>query len=158
MIGLREQGASVVSYFPQFRVSYRGDKMIAEGEVRPTERSSPYRLRVTYRDGDKPLVYVVSPKLLPPDPARSLPHVYPDNRLCLYQPLSRDAWTKKRFIGQTIIPWAIDWLFHYEIWQLTGEWRGGGADHHGVKSDGPHAAATPEPSGRDNHGASGSRA
>jgi len=137
MIGLREQGASVISYFPQFRVSYRGDQMIAHGEVQPTERSTPYRLRIAYRDGDKPLVYLVSPKLVSPEPGQSIPHVYPDNRLCLYQPRSRNAWTKKRFIGQTIIPWAIDWLFHYEIWLLTGDWRGGGVEHRGVKSDDP---------------------
>jgi hypothetical protein len=158
MSRLREQGASIVSYFPQFRVSYRGAQMIAEEEVRPTERSSPYRLRITYRDGDRPLVYVVSPKLASPDPARGLPHVYPDNRLCLYKPLSRDAWTKERFIGQTIIPWAIDWLFHYEIWQLTGEWRGGGADHHGVKSEGPLGGSTARANSRDIHGTSGSKA
>jgi hypothetical protein len=35
-------------------------------------------------------------------------------------------WTSKKCIAQTIIPWAIEWLFHYELWHLTGEWSGGG--------------------------------
>ena len=135
MIGLREQGASVSACFPHFRVSYRADEMTARGEVRPTERSVQYRLRITYRVGDKPCVYVVSPKLDSLDPMRKIPHVYPDHRLCLYRPLSPGAWTKARTIGETIIPWAIEWLFHYEIWQLTGEWRGGGEEPSGIKSE-----------------------
>lgn len=30
-------------------------------------------------------------------------------------------------ISRTIIPWAIEWLYYYEIWCVTGEWQGGGA-------------------------------
>ena len=29
-------------------------------------------------------------------------------------------------IIDTIIPWTQEWLYFYEIWLLTGEWRGGG--------------------------------
>ena len=29
-------------------------------------------------------------------------------------------------IAETIIPWASEWLLHYEIWLATGEWQGGG--------------------------------
>ena len=30
------------------------------------------------------------------------------------------------FIADTIVPWACEWLLHYEIWLATGEWHGGG--------------------------------
>ena len=29
-------------------------------------------------------------------------------------------------IAETIVPWASEWLFYYEIWKGTGEWYGGG--------------------------------
>jgi len=31
-------------------------------------------------------------------------------------------------IASTILPWASEWLFHYEIWRATGEWTGGGRE------------------------------
>ena len=27
-------------------------------------------------------------------------------------------------IVDTIVPWAAEWLLHYEIWLATGEWFG----------------------------------
>lgn len=29
-------------------------------------------------------------------------------------------------IANTIVPWAVEWLFFYEVWLVTGEWGGGG--------------------------------
>ncbi|AIQ89412.1 protein of unassigned function [Methylobacterium oryzae CBMB20] len=29
-------------------------------------------------------------------------------------------------LGRTIVPWAILWLWFFEDWLATGEWRGGG--------------------------------
>ena len=29
-------------------------------------------------------------------------------------------------IADTIVPWTAEWLVHYEIWLVTGEWYGGG--------------------------------
>ena len=31
-------------------------------------------------------------------------------------------------LADTIVPWAAEWLMHYELWLVTGEWTGGG-DH-----------------------------
>ena len=28
--------------------------------------------------------------------------------------------------ADTLVPWTIEWLFHYEIWLATGTWCGGG--------------------------------
>lgn len=30
------------------------------------------------------------------------------------------------YLNATIIPWTSEWLFNYEVWLATGEWRGGG--------------------------------
>lgn len=32
-------------------------------------------------------------------------------------------------LADTIIPWTLDWLMHYEFWLATGKWRGGGVEH-----------------------------
>ncbi len=139
MIGFRDQGAHIRAYFPAFHVSFREGELIAEGEVQPTPRSAKYRLRITYRGGDRPRVHVASPKLVPREPDGALPHVYPGDRLCLYLPRSGE-WSSKKSIALTIIPWAIEWLFHYELWHVTGEWSGGGVAPQGPKEDDEHDA------------------
>jgi hypothetical protein len=35
-------------------------------------------------------------------------------------------------IADTIVPWTAEWLVHYEIWLVTGEWYGGGTGRRGV--------------------------
>jgi len=134
VISLRDQAALIRGCFPSFRTNRPGGELVANGEVQPTPRSSKYRLRITCRATDNiPQVHVVSPLLGPREPGGSLPHIYLGDRLCLYLPFSGE-WSKHRSIAQTIIPWAIDWLFHYEVWHATGEWLGGGVEPNGVKS------------------------
>jgi hypothetical protein len=29
-------------------------------------------------------------------------------------------------MANSIVPWASEWLFFYEMWLITGEWDGGG--------------------------------
>jgi hypothetical protein len=54
---------------------------------------------------------------------RSLPHVYSDGTLCLHE---TDEWKATMVIADTIVPWTAEWLAHYEIWLVTGDWYGGG--------------------------------
>jgi hypothetical protein len=62
---------------------------------------------------------------------RLLPHIYWNKqrpeypRLCLYDPKEM-TWTSEQYIATTIIHWASQWLFFYEYWQLTGEFKGPG--------------------------------
>ena len=49
-------------------------------------------------------------------------------KICLYYPKYKE-WTKDMYISDTIIPWAIEWLYYYEYWRLTGKWLGGGIEH-----------------------------
>ena len=75
-----------------------------------------------------PKVYVVSPKPLAlADGAQRLPHVYDHvkQQLCLYYGPARE-WTPDKMIADTIVPWASEWLLHYEFWLVTGIWHGGG--------------------------------
>lgn len=29
-------------------------------------------------------------------------------------------------IANTIVHWAVEWMYYYEIWVSTGKWMGGG--------------------------------
>jgi hypothetical protein len=93
------------------------------GMLQPTPLSATYGMELTYRGGNgAPEVRVVSPEIRAPE-GRRLPHVYPGERLCLCYP---GEWNTGKMIASTIIPWASEWLAHYEIWTFTERWHGGG--------------------------------
>jgi hypothetical protein len=75
-----------------------------------------------------PQVYVVSPKpLVLAKGAEKLPHTYDTKRqrLCLFKPHCGE-WNSSMLIADTIVHWAIEWLYYYENWVYTGKWLGGG--------------------------------
>jgi len=93
------------------------------GEVQPTPMSRSYTLRLTYAGGNRtPTVTIVRPQLRI-DADQNLPHTYSGNELCLCYP---EQWNAGQLISRTIIPWASEWLLHFEIYTVTGEWHGGG--------------------------------
>ena len=134
MIGVREQGTHIRTLFPSFQVGFPDGGLVAHGMLQPSPRSVSYRVRIDYSGGDFPDVHVLAPKLVPREPGGALPHIYPGNSLCLFHPRYRE-WSAKVSIARTTIPWTVEWLFHYELWHLTGEWVGGGVDVHGIKPD-----------------------
>ena len=93
------------------------------GELQPSPLSDTYTVHISYATRERaPTVTVLRPELRAAG-VDSLPHVYTQDRLCLYYPWQ---WTNDKLIGRTIVPWASEWLFHYEIWKATGTWHGGG--------------------------------
>lgn len=104
----------------------------------PTSFSRRYRVRIQYRQGGKPDVFVEEPDLLELADGRRLPHVYEQNppRLCLYLP-NTGEWTSAMRLDQTIVPWTVLWLFYFEEWLVSNEWKGGGV-HPGEKHEGAH--------------------
>lgn len=98
--------------------------------VCPTPLSIEYTLKVVFEPDQKiPFsVYVINPKPLKlAEGAIRLEHVYDNQkqRLCLYHPKKRQ-WDRSMLLSETVIPWAVEWLYFYEIWLCTGEWLGGG--------------------------------
>ena len=76
-------------------------------------------------------MFVVNPKKLKfYRNKKQLPHVYSTSkqRLCLFFPNGKE-WNRSHLISETIIPWASEWLYYYELWLITGEWLGGGTEH-----------------------------
>lgn len=97
-------------------------------DVTPTSLSDTYRLKMVYDEPFIPQVYVVSPKpLVLAKGADKLPHTYDTKRqrLCLFKPHCGE-WNSSMLIADTIVHWAIEWLYYYENWVYTGKWLGGG--------------------------------
>ena len=102
--------------------------LVWKGIIQPTPLSLPYSVEVNYRLGERPVVFVSGSNLKRLN-SPSFPHHFKifsnENKveICLYR---HSDFTKKDFLSATIIPWAIEWLYYYEIWLATGEWCGGG--------------------------------
>ncbi len=112
-----------------FRDSYitiSSKRLIWKGYITPSPLSNTYQLRLVYEKGKNPKVFVLQPELSIPQ-GNKLPHVYSEEKkqLCLYYPNGKE-WNGKKLIAKTIIPWASEWLYHYEIWVATDFWNGGG--------------------------------
>lgn len=78
-----------------------------------------------------PLVFIRHPPLRPRQSEEfiDLPHLQfnstrpEDSALCLYHPAANE-WNNTMLIADTVLPWASEWLLHYELWHLDGVWRG----------------------------------
>jgi len=131
-ISLIHQAGALRSYFPDSEIKRAGEQYISwTGVVKPSPLSEVYTLRLEYRLGKSADVYVIAPRPLQLAPGKTkLPHVYDTakQRLCLYYPKGNE-WNPGMFYVRTLIPWACEWLRHYEVWVATGDWRGGGIEH-----------------------------
>ncbi len=139
-ITLVQQMAALKRTFPESHVNYdyRQKRLVWEGILQPTTLSKKYKVKITC-DGIssidyKPNIYVISPKPLSlAENEKKLPHTYDSKQqqICLYD-WRCNEWNETMMMSHTIIPWATEWLYFYEIWVATGEWYGGG--HHSSPS------------------------
>jgi hypothetical protein len=94
-------------------------------QIQPSPMSLNYAVQILQQHGKQPQVSVIDPPLELHEGPTALPHVYHGDELCLHYPSQRKP---TMLIANTIVPWTAEWLMHYEIWLVTGEWTGGG-DH-----------------------------
>lgn len=96
-------------------------------ETQPTPISRVYMIRVRYRLEKSPEIFVISPNLRDLANGREIPHLYDQaqQKLCLYLP-RRGEWSATKQLSDTVVPWTNLWLYYYEDWLQTNEWRGGG--------------------------------
>lgn len=126
---LNAEVLSIKKDFPQLRLTQTRGEFVWVGNVQPSQNGDVYRLEIRYDGFNDPRVYVRKPLLKLAPGKASLPHVYPDSgSLCLYYPPDKD-WKVGDRLTKTILPWAMLWLYYYEIWVVTGEWHGGGVPH-----------------------------
>jgi hypothetical protein len=93
------------------------------GMLQPTSKSPKYSVKVSYQPYSAPKVEVIHPALHPHPK-----HTYPDGSLCLYWP-TEETWSGQNILNRTILIWAAEWLYCYEIWLASGEWVGPEAPH-----------------------------
>lgn len=134
------QASSIKKFFPGSVVStFHGQELTWTHTIKPSPLGEDYEIKLVYKiNGTRkktgiqkttsaPKIYVLNPKLELAKGKTRLPHCYDQKsqHLCLYYPDGIE-WKKSMILATTVIPWAIEWLYHYEIWLGTGEWTGGG--------------------------------
>jgi hypothetical protein len=154
---IAEQDELIRRDFPDFRLTAAIDWVgVWEGPVRPILRT--YRIRIVHfrrrffddwsLQNHYISVYVVDPLIGAEarEKEQVLPHIYWNDRrpeypaLCLFDPRD-DDWSPEQSIAETIIPWASQWLFFYEYWQITGRFMAPG--RHPPRRRGQCAADAP---------------
>jgi hypothetical protein len=102
--------------------------------AQPTVLSREYTIRISYQLKKRPEILVRAPRLVELAGDRRIPHLYRQDPalLCLYRP-SEGEWSPLMRIDQTIVPWTSLWLFYFEEWLDSDEWKGGG--EHPLKTD-----------------------
>jgi hypothetical protein len=120
-----EQMASIKRNYINFTTSVERNSLWIKGELQPTSRSDVYTIEIIYHFRKRPIVNILNPVLVKNFKGEDIPHVYPGDKLCLYQP-KYNEFNFSDFLSSTIVPWTSLWLFHYEAWHITGDWLGGG--------------------------------
>ena len=108
----------------------RGRLLRCRFSLAPSEFGRFYECELRLRpDGRRPEMFVVSPNLYELAEGRPLPHIYSSDsagvKLCLWFPGSGE-WRPQMLVSQTYIPWTARWLFYFEEWLSSDEWKGGG--------------------------------
>jgi hypothetical protein len=125
---LAQQRMGVSSNWPGFRYSGNHKIGIWIGSLNPGDLYEIYQVKIEYRPGLRPKLTVLSPKLCKRDDQSRIPHVYSGDHPCVYFPTTGE-WHPGKLIAKTIIPWLSSWLYYYEVWLVTGKWKGGGIEH-----------------------------
>jgi hypothetical protein len=124
-ISLALQRYLIIKKCPNWDCKVSRSNLICIGNIKPSELSRIYKVKLSYALGKSPDLIVVDPPLQLNEKGEHSPHLYKDNLLCLYYPV-KNEWNSSRVIAETIIPWVSLWLYYYEVWLLTGIWKGGG--------------------------------
>lgn len=98
-----------------------------EFSIKPTEMNRTYRVLLVYVYGHQPYVYVIYPNIRALAENKEIPHLYSQEkqRLCLTYPDFHE-WNTNKVIMDTYMPWVALWIWFYEEWLLSDEWKGGG--------------------------------
>jgi len=93
----------------------------------PSAVGRNYDIRIEFKQDSRPEIFVDDPDLHPLAGGRRLPHLYQQKppRLCLYLPRTYE-WQPWMRLDQTVVPWTALWLFYFEEWLASDNWKGGG--------------------------------
>jgi len=118
---LAQQAFGLRSVFPEATLRLGRQYLTWQGELRPSELSDPYLVKITYQLGRYPTVRPMNPAITDTD--EFVPHVFHDGTLCVHD---ERQWHPLMLIVDTFLPWTVEWLWHWEIFLATGKWYGDG--------------------------------
>lgn len=121
-LNLALQAMHLKKHFLQGQVEIHRSCLRWRAVLQPTVFGRPYQVDMDYRLQFNPKVRILSPALELPTHKSEI-HVFPDGTLCLYYP---GEWLRTSILAETVVPWICEWLAHYEVWQVTRTWHGGG--------------------------------
>jgi hypothetical protein len=136
-LDLGKQLSGLRTHFPDGHGRIRRRILTWTMGIRPTPLSGLYRVDIQLGQGSTPKIWVLEPCLADLATDRRLPHVYEQRpaHLCLYRP-AYGEWATSTPLYRTVVPWTSLWLFYFEDWLLTDEWKGGG-EHPPTESEPP---------------------
>ena len=125
-IDLLSQAKEISKNFSNSKWIIKKDKVEIYLFLQPTDISPIYTVLMSTKKGSKKVnVFITKPRIERNSFNNIVPHMFSNNSLCLYYP-QYNEWNYKDSWSSTLIPWTSLWLFYYEIWKETGEWKGGG--------------------------------
>ena len=128
-LSIANQIQRMAELFPEFKYTWRKNRVEWVGEIHPTKISSTYKVRIRYGLKRYPLIWVIEPSLDTVFLADPTAHIYRKKlNLCLFYP-KHNEWVPSIYIAESIVPWVYKWLFFYEGHLVTGEWKGSGIPH-----------------------------
>lgn len=127
----------MLARWPDFQVDMAGGKkyLFWSGPLRGFQMMYHVAVQWDWRShGSIPFVFILAPELFPRpgESYENIPHLIFNSEkpegsaLCLFDPEGRE-WNSTMLIADTTLPWASEWLHHYECWHLDGVWRGANA-------------------------------
>jgi len=128
LVPLVQQQMALLSSYEGATCKITKSALCWSGKLKPTPLSKEYQAILTYTLREAPKVWIIGNELEKLD-APDFPHNYKIDvekkmvQICLYR---RQEFNVCKYLSQTIVPWAIEWLYFYELWLVTGEWHGGG--------------------------------
>lgn len=99
-----------------------------EFDAKPSELSKVYRVLIIFHiDNYSPDIYVLDNEIWELSKNKSIPHLYDSEKikLCLYYPAFNE-WSNIHYMNNTIVTWTYLWLFYFEEWLYSDNWKGGG--------------------------------
>lgn len=128
--GLRliDQLVAIRLKYPESSACIKQGVLRWSGYLKPTPLSRVYHVLVNYKMKERPVVTLIGDNIQGLDRQDFPHHFYKDCTqkrvdLCLHLAYEFNS---GMLISDTIIPWAVEWLYFYEIWLATGTWCGGG--------------------------------
>lgn len=110
----------------------KGPMILWCGPLRGFQRDYLVQVQWAWLDEKTPpFVFILGPTIRPRDSEEyvDIPHLNfnsekpKDSALCLFDP-DTGEWDNTNLIADTTVVWASEWLHHYELWHVTGEWHG----------------------------------